>query len=261
MDLPPGLPRSWPTELPVPDDVRPVEARLQEAPSDARAVTAGDAGYVAVGQDTFGGNGGRSTVWASTDGRTWDVLHPEPMSSSHLSDVEWTGSAFVAVGSARTGKVTPRPRAFWSEDGTAWTQAHFAGDGLGAEMYLQDLWLVGDQLIGLGGQEGHGTFVWTSDDGGRSWGAHEVTALQDHSQGGTVTGCVVVADPESGDVLLLRGSGYVYSQAGEGTSRALVDYGLPSCPWAHHEDWYADGPAGIVRIEQKGGVSLWPGQE
>jgi hypothetical protein len=87
-------------------------------------VEAGPSGFVAVGATWVGDPNDPSysaAIWTSPDGRTWDAVDRDAadLGPGWASDVLWTGSAWVAVGSADDGDTSDG--AVWqSLDGTAW---------------------------------------------------------------------------------------------------------------------------------------------
>lgn len=88
----------------------------------AAAVTQGPAGIVVVGH-TGGGIAQSGATWFSPDGITWEASTSDPLKGNgarHLSDVSWTGTAYVAVGYELM--TATRPFAWRSTDGRNWEQ-------------------------------------------------------------------------------------------------------------------------------------------
>jgi hypothetical protein len=91
-----------------------------------RAVTAADAGFVAVGNDLAST---RAMVFRSTDGRTWDVV-PDAASLDNfglkieMRDVAWDGQRFIAGGHRLFGTQFPTGLLWLSSDGSTWERAN-----------------------------------------------------------------------------------------------------------------------------------------
>ena len=92
--------------------------------SAVRAVTAGPAGFVAVGVDKDGGR-----IWQSLTGEAWTEVSGDAALESTIYAVAAGPTGYVAVGEQTTGKGKKQsqiPTAWTSADGTTWTSAPIA---------------------------------------------------------------------------------------------------------------------------------------
>ncbi len=108
-----------------PDGTTWNEAELAGGDGSAvRAVTAGPAGYAAVGMDKDGGR-----IWHSPTGEAWTEVSNGAASNSTIYAVAAGPAGYVAVGEMTTGKGKKQrqiPTAWTSADGTTWTPAPMA---------------------------------------------------------------------------------------------------------------------------------------
>ncbi len=137
-----------------------------EMASATTAIVTGGDGLVAIGFD--GGFG--STLWTSSDGRTWRDVTPAEFASYGLAAVtELREGGLVAVGRAETLDIEASlAAAYLSPDGLAWTQV---ADPEVMPGQLIDVTEASDgTLIAVGGIPGaDAAGFWRSTDGGRTW--------------------------------------------------------------------------------------------
>jgi hypothetical protein len=147
--------------------------------SGPRLVAAGPGGVVAVG----GGNGGRLSIWHSSDGLTWTAAPDQPAFRSHdgsfedISGVSASNAGWVAVGGESynsTGPSLLRAVVLTSPDGLQWTREPDAPALERATMNAIARTASGFVAVGSvigasasGDAELHPA-VWTSPDG-RTW--------------------------------------------------------------------------------------------
>jgi hypothetical protein len=160
--------------------------------SAVRSVSAGPAGYVAVGVDKAGGR-----IWHSPTGEAWTEVSNGAAPNSTIYAVAAGPAGYVAVGEMTTGKGKKQrqiPTAWTSTDGTAWTSAPMADvPGIGVSVAASP---DGGVLAGVyqgerAGPVKKGTFQtlppsisFFSSPDGATWtptGATPVDASQAHS--------------------------------------------------------------------------------
>jgi hypothetical protein len=139
---------------------------------EAPSLRVGAAGLLAF-KSTWSAEQGGSPVALSKDGITWKrVLASALPAGFELSDIEPSGSGFIAVGAVR-GVNSSRAMALTSTDGRHWVAhflptpadaGHLGTSAGGAIVGSKGVVVVG----GTGGVPGH-TIWWTSVTGGRTW--------------------------------------------------------------------------------------------
>ena len=170
------------------------------------AVTAGPAGFVAVGS-----HGDQPSAWTSADGRTWrqaDLPLPVGSARAALQHVASTGRTIAAVGTAVTTAGRTAPFAASSSDGGAtWAESALPGPaGLTSVTALAAAGGTFTATGTYGSTPGHqNVVIWTSPDGS-AWRAAEpagqgltgpgiqaITSLA--TSGSTLTGVGFTASP------------------------------------------------------------------
>jgi len=120
-------------------------------------VTTNGSMFVAVG-----GYYGNGCVVTSPDGVTWtDETTKLSGEGALLTDVIWTGVAFVALGNVNRGKFGMTALVFTSADGNTWTRQSVAN------VFLMSLTWNGSLFIGVGGVARQGNIFSSAD--GKSW--------------------------------------------------------------------------------------------
>ena len=151
---------------------------LGQGMSDATmtAVTAGPAGWVAVGSDGYPGASSSRTgsrgmaVWHSTDGRSWArVAGSAALRGSSIPDqIVSGGFGYLAGGQVSAGHSDAAP--LWSSaDGSGWTRVRgvsVTSSHLARGQGASEVILVGDTS--------GGPVIWSSTDG-KSWSAASLT--------------------------------------------------------------------------------------
>jgi hypothetical protein len=122
----------------------------------ARVATNGTM-FVAVG-----GYYSNGCAVSSPDGVTWaDRTKELSGEGAVLTDVIWTGTAFVALGNISRGKFGVTTVVFTSADGSAWTRQTIANSSLVSLTWNESL------FIGVGGAGRQGSVFFSAD--GKSW--------------------------------------------------------------------------------------------
>ena len=142
------------------------EVPASELASATTAIVTGGDGLVAIGFDgSFG-----STLWTSSDGRTWRDVTPAVFASYGLAAAtELADGGVVAVGRASTTDIEASlAAAYLSDDGLAWTQVADPEVMVGQ---LIDVVEASDgTLLAVGGVPGADSAgFWRSTDGGLTW--------------------------------------------------------------------------------------------
>ena len=120
-------------------------------------VTTNGTMFVAVGGYYHNG-----CVVTSPDGMSWtDRTANLSGEGALLTDVIWTGVAFVALGNVNRGKFGMTALVFTSADGNTWTRQSVAN------VFLMSLTWNGSLLIGVGGVARQGNIFSSAD--GKSW--------------------------------------------------------------------------------------------
>lgn len=141
-------------------------------------------------------------VWWSGDGRRWERVHAGAVfggpGTQQPTVVTWSGSAFVAVGSAADevgGRL--RPAAWVSPDGRSWRRAPVDAFGGGSEADARLTSLVSaDGCMIAGGLVGTSPRLWTSTDG-LAWTPMQPPALELDAHG------KVLAAADQGELLVV----------------------------------------------------------
>jgi hypothetical protein len=135
-----------------------------------RAVAGGPQGFVAVAHEWALTTAVGPVVWRSDDGTTWEPVGDDLgdlAGRTEVADVVATPDGFVAVGTELlgAGEGLGSPRAWSSEDGTAWTAVDLGS----TDRYAGSIVAEGDVLHALGEHT-----AWRSEDGGRTWQASSI---------------------------------------------------------------------------------------
>ena len=149
---------------------RVVSDDVLETFTDARAVTAGGPGFVAVGQA-----GDDAAVWTSPDGRSWTrVPHQAALADGDMHGIVAGGPGLVAVGQDWSGPT--HVAAVWtSSDGATWFRvshddALFGSSG-DEQSTMRAVTAGGPGLVAVGSlvptgrSDARAAVVWTSVDG------------------------------------------------------------------------------------------------
>ena len=158
--------------------------------SAVRSVTAGPAGYVAVGIDKDGGR-----IWHSPTGEAWTEVSNGAALNSTIYAVAAGPAGYVAVGETTSGKGKKQrqvPTAWNSADGTTWTPAPMAdspGIGVGVAASPDGGVLAGVYQGERAGPVKKGTFQtlppsisFFSSLDGTTWTPTGATPVEDVSQ-------------------------------------------------------------------------------
>ena len=124
-------------------------------------VEAGPGGFVVAGVSLVGNPNDPDEVaelWTSPDGRSWSEVDPEAagLGPGHVSDVTWTGDAWVAVGKQPGGETWDG--AVWrSADGVAWDRIAVDDPSITGpeEEELGRVFALEHGLVALGGAGTH----------------------------------------------------------------------------------------------------------
>ena len=132
-------------------------------------------GYLAVGYEDFD-----AATWTSTDCLTWERVPPtDALQDASLYAVARAGDLYVGIGRGKLSATdAPSPALWTSSDGRRWervTPRVVSADGVGDELYANDIAALGDLFVAVGGTKwGGGAWgrpaIWTSTDG-RTWRA------------------------------------------------------------------------------------------
>ena len=282
-NLPHGVPKSWPTSLPVPSDPTPQHADFPDYHHSVWAVAASDTTYVAsVGS---GRHHDHTTFWYSTDGLHWrraTVVADETLDRASASVgglVALPVGGFVSAGTTTTGE-----QVTWtSPDGRTWTPhlaTPLASFARRRDFVVTELVFLGDRLFGLGSPCcGYGVLLWVSDDEGQTWRATD----QDYFGGVENGGSMVCGFTEANGAYTITavhpefrsGSGHVKAAFDTvWTSTDGLEWDLQSstprtdgpltdqsayCPADAGQDLhrFAAGPAGVLWAPGEGAFRLW----
>ena len=165
------------------DDRAPGAWTLVEVPAtgtrtpgwvDVSDVIRTPSGYLAVGAEDFD-----AATWTSTDCLTWErVPTTDALRDASVTAVARARDLYVGIGKGPTsGGDVPGPALWTSSDGRGWervTPRVVSADGVGDELYANDIAALGDLFVAVGETTWDGwggqPAIWTSTDG-RTWQA------------------------------------------------------------------------------------------
>jgi hypothetical protein len=162
-------------------------------------VTAGQAGFVAVGSVPREGEPSHVGAWTSPDGRAWTPAADDPSFSDHVMDAVASGPAgYFAVGLSCSGECGGGA-AWTSTDGKSWQLAAAIESTAAATPHLLSVaaggpgWIVGGSTFGQTSSASDYAAAWVTVDGS-SWTAATVKLGGGGSIGGLASnGSLIVA--------------------------------------------------------------------